>query len=126
MVSNDLNETVIGVILYGNDTYLVTPRGYINVAEDDINKQSENYYRQVYGDSTIVNPNLIINPANDSNILHFITPFIGLDSESEYLKNLPQGCKLIDFMSVNENGEFVFRRGIYGLINKMLSDERNE
>lgn len=123
---NDLDETVLGIILYGNATYLVTPKGYLNVVEEDINTKYENYYREIYGDSTIVNPNRVITPANDSSLMNFIVPFIGIGSENEYMNEIPEGLTLVDFISMNEKGEFVFRRGIYGLINGMISDYKNE
>jgi len=72
---SNLNDAVHGIVIHGNQQYLVTDNGYIKVGNK---KKSENdkwaeYYRKAYGDPTIQNPNTIIEQPDLNIPIQFFT-----------------------------------------------------
>ena len=109
-----LNERVSGIIESNNVFYLVTDKGLlkINSSKDPY----EEYYRQVYDDSTITNPNTVIpSPDNDS-ILNFINPVIDLSKFGGEKFNIPDGVYLYDFMQIDSTGQYRFVPGVMSVI----------
>ena len=103
----DLNEQVLGYFLYGNNTYLVTPKGYIALNPSDVNKQYEDYYRQVYKDSTIINPNFVVEPQGSENGMHFIMPFLDLSKYADSYLPGADTLRVMDVLNYNSNGQLI-------------------
>jgi len=64
------NNTVKGILFSNFNTYLILEDGYLKVNEID---PYEEYYRKVYNDSTLINPNTIITNNIDLTIIPFIS-----------------------------------------------------
>lgn len=119
--NNPLDTSVMGAYQYGGSYYLVTENGWLLVNSSmTTNDQYTEYYRRIYGDSTIVSPNTIIHP--DNSALQFITPVIDV---SEWMQGFnPFGDKvyLNTFMIMDSTGRYTFRPGVSGIIEKMYAD----
>ena len=71
----ELNKNVYGYVINGNRIYLVTDNGFLSVYKNNkTNKQWEDYYKKIYDDSTIVNPNTVIETNNNNAYLNYIIP----------------------------------------------------
>ncbi len=107
------NKLVEGILYSGNETFLILDNGFIKINESD---SYEKYYRKIYNDSTIINPNTVIRNSIDLNIIPFINPaynsrkhffkqpmnlglFINLQN---YQRNFltPEALKIIDSLKV--------------------------
>lgn len=120
--NKDLNSKVHGIIFHGNQQYLVTNKGYIKVESKtkpkSVNDQWTEYYRKAHGDSTIQNPNTIIEQPSLNIPIQFFMPLGGsgwIDSEYEFGEDV----FLYDFLQADGNGNFVFHPGVIGIIGNM-------
>ena len=117
---HELKEKVHGIVYHGNQQYLVTDRGYIKVEnqQKSVNDKWTDYYRKAYGDSTIQNPNTIIEQPRPNIGLHFFMSLNGRDwIDKEY--EFGEEAYLYDFIQADDNGNFVFRPGIIGVIGRL-------
>ena len=118
----DVNTVVQGIVYNGNDQYLVTDKGYIKI-ENKSRRKSENdqwteYYRKAHGDSTIKNPNTIIEQPGLNIPIQFFLPIGGRGwIDEEY--NFEENAYLYDFVQADEYGNYTFRPGILGIIGGM-------
>lgn len=121
--ASDLNCKVFGIVLNGNSYYLNTESGLvkINSEEDPLEK----YYQKIYNDSTIVNPNTELKPAAYNSAINFFNPAIDISQWAEKYDTFGNKLYLYDFMQIDENGNYVFKPGIVGLIRKEISKEKN-
>lgn len=117
---NDLEEQVRGLFLYGNNSYLVTSKGYIMVPPSDINDEYEQYYQTIYGDSTITNPNTVIDPPKNFMAPSYIVPFININDLGENYSHIKEEVFLYDFLTIDETGGVYFRQGAYAVFLKYL------
>lgn len=69
--SNDLEKTVIGVITSNEGDYLILNEGLIRISTTDNYLE---YYKAIYNDSTVVNPNTEIKEDFNLNLIPFIIP----------------------------------------------------
>lgn len=69
--SNDLEKTVVGIITSNEGDYLILKEGFIRISTTD--KYLE-YYKAIYNDSTIVNPNTEIKEEFNLYLIPFIIP----------------------------------------------------
>ena len=59
--NDKLDQQVYGYVINNNKIYLVTDNGFLSVYKNNkTNKQWEDYYGEIYHDSTIINPNTLI------------------------------------------------------------------
>lgn len=67
---SDYSDSLAAVINYGGKSFLVYKQGAVVESKDkgSINDFYTNYYRKIYNDSTLVNPNFIIEDNNNINI----------------------------------------------------------
>ena len=114
----DLNSRVRGIVYQGNQQYLITDKGYIKVYSEQksVNDQWAEYYRKAFGDSTIQNPNTIIEQPTIP--IRFFMP-IGTGQWYDREVEFENEAYLYDFIEAGENGNFIFRPGIIGIIGKM-------
>ncbi len=117
----NLSDVVLGVVYQGNEQFLVTKSGYIKIkpTAKSINDKWTEYYRKAYGDSTIQNPNRIIEEQNLNLPVHF---FIPLDDENWFDRKIEfeDGAFLYDFLKVDPTGKLTYKPGTIGLIGEML------
>lgn len=129
ITKKDVNQEVHGIVYHGNEQYLVTNNGYIKVGNSNKGK-SENdkwteYYRKAYGDSTIQNPNTIIEQPSLNIPIQFFLPIGGrgwFDREEQFSED----AFLYDFVERSEDGNYVIRPGIIGIIGGMQKGPRNK
>ncbi len=113
------NEQVIGFINDANGKIIVTDKGYFLIKNRD---PYEEYYRRIYKDSTIVNPNKVINGNNFE--VNFI-PII-------YNKNLLNGFhrfhrkfNLGEIITISKQGKLtVIPQAIPVIFQKYNSDKK--
>ncbi len=96
--SNDLNQNVTGIITTGDDTYLILEEGFIQINKIDIYTE---YYRQIYNDSTIINPNLELKEDFNFNIIPYISPDL-----EQYKFDFNQPINLGVFLQPKGTGQF--------------------
>ncbi len=96
--SNDLNQNVTGIITTGDDTYLILEEGFIQINKIDIYTE---YYRQIYNDSTIINPNLELKEDFNFNIIPYISPDL-----EQYKFDFNQPINLGIFFQPKGTGQF--------------------
>ena len=121
----DLNEQVRGIFFYGNSSFLVTPRGFIQLPDQEINKQYSEYYKKVYGDSTIVNPNTVLQ-TDDSEIFQYIVPFVNVSEMGKDFINFSNDYNLNDFMSVDSSGKMVYQQGLSTIIGNIINQQKGK
>lgn len=63
------NKFVEGIVYSGNEIFLMVDGGYLKTNQTDY---YEEYYRKIYNDSTITNPNTVLSNDIDLNIIPFI------------------------------------------------------
>ncbi len=120
ITTQNLNEVVRGVVYQGNEQYLITDNGYIKVESNkkSVNDKWTEYYRKAYGDSTIQNPNTIIEQPSLNIPIHFFMPIGGrgwFDREVDFTDE----AFLYDFIEMDENGKFTYKPGSIGIIGRM-------
>lgn len=92
---------VSGLIVYGKTQFLVTDQGYLPLNTKD---PWQAYYRMIYQDSTIINPNTLLNNNSKSNFLFF--PAVDIDYQKYY--KFPENSKLKEFFGENLKGNIYF------------------
>ena len=65
------NNFVKGLIYSQEATFLILNDGFLKISDSD---PYQDYYRKIYNDSTIVNPNTILTNEFDLNIIPFLNP----------------------------------------------------
>ena len=127
---NKLNEQVYGYVTHNNQIYLVTDNGLLNVHQNEnTNKQWQDYYREIYNDSTIINPNTVIEPNLSNTFFNFIIP-VNINDWIKQKYSFKNDKYLYDFISIDSSGNYFYRPGILGIIgnfkkNKNLVLPRN-
>lgn len=85
-----------------------------SLKKQDINDFYTNYYRKIYKDSTLINPNYIIPHTNNNSII-FIMDI------NEFIKNNNMGLDYNDFIPLNNN-TFQLKENSINKLNKKLND----
>ena len=98
VVEYDNEQMVHGIMTSSNGAYLVQDKGFIAI--DETNLYTE-YYREIYNDSTLINPNTIIKQEFNLNILPFILP----DSKTKKI-NFSEPLNIGMFLQLNESGTY--------------------
>jgi hypothetical protein len=71
--SYDMNKSVTGIVTSNEGVYLILKKGLTQISQID---PYEEYYRAIYNDSTIINPNTELKTEFNLNIIPFISPTI--------------------------------------------------
>lgn len=98
VVGYDNKQMVHGIMTSSNGAYLILDKGFIEINETNLYTE---YYRRIYNDSTIVNPNTIIKQEFDLNIIPFILP----DAETKKI-NFSEPLNLGMFLQLNDSGTY--------------------
>lgn len=106
--SIDDKVSILGLYNDGHSQYLVTEKGLLDV---DINKAYEKYYQMIYQDTTITNPNTIINSNRNLNI-----PFIHFEIDKKYFRKFDRKYSLSSYVSIDSTGKVI----ILPAVNKLL------
>jgi hypothetical protein len=96
----DKDDSSKVVIIKGDKIYYLSPKGELIPSDssyyNDINDLYTKYYRMVYNDSTLQNPNYIIPNKNEKSII-FIMDINDLIRDNNF------GFELSDFIQVDKN-----------------------
>ncbi len=106
------SKTVIGFIDAGKEKFIVLEDEIIKIKNDDFYTQ---YYRTIYGDSTIVNPNTLLN--NKQSNIEFLST-VDLENYKKQYYTLPKGVKLKTFFNIDSTGKFFVLPQIDSLFSK--------
>lgn len=123
---DDLNMQVRGIFFYENLSYLITEKGFIQLPDEEINSQFQEYYRKVYNDSTIVNPNTILSSGDDSQILLYILPFVNVSELGDNLIALPEEFQLNNFLQQDTSGKLEYRKGVSSMVEKIIRGRKEK
>jgi len=115
----NLTQQVYGVVVHENQQYLVTDKGFIPVQQS--NDPWEDYYRKIYGDSTITNPNTEIKGDNAG--MPYIMPMINVGDWVENNYGFEGDMYLYDFMQMDSTGNYVYRPGALAIIAQMKTEK---
>lgn len=111
-----LNKKVYGYVTHNNQIYLVTDNGLLNIYQNEsTNKQWQDYYREIYKDSTIINPNTVIEPNLSNSFFNFIIP-IKINDWINQKYSFKNDKYLYDFISIDSSGNYYYRPGILEII----------
>jgi len=111
-----LNKKVYGYVTHNNQIYLVTDNGLLNIYQNEsTNKQWQDYYREIYKDSTIINPNTVIEPNLSNSFFNFIIP-IKINDWINQKYSFKNDKYLYDFISFDSSGNYYYRPGILEII----------
>lgn len=94
----DLQDSTIGLLQDGNIFYLITKDKYFVLTTND---PYEEYYRKIYGDSTIINPNTELKENFNISIVPFINPNNKLQNQFTFDEPVKIGL-LLQFDKSNE------------------------
>ncbi|MFA8341824.1 MAG: hypothetical protein ACEPO8_02515 [Rhodothermaceae bacterium] len=114
-LKKDGNISATGFVVQEGIKLLITEKGIIPLDSED---PWQDYYRIIYKDSTIVNPNTIIN-SNSSGFTFF--PMMDIDFEKFY--KLPENSKVKDFFKDGLKGRIYF---LPDKLQKHLEKENNK
>lgn len=94
----DLERNISGVITTSQGVYLVLDEGLMQINKTDLYIE---YYRKIYNDSTLINPNTVFNSEFDFNIIPYIIP----DTEQQNI-DFSEPLKVGLFIQINESGKY--------------------
>ena len=106
------DHEVNGVVRTSNGIYLVVDKGFIAVKESDLYTE---YYRRIYGDSTLVNPNTVLNSEFDLNIIPYILP----NTEQQKI-NFNQPLNIGMFLQLNDCGNLILSSFANEMIDSLI------
>ncbi|HED07988.1 MAG TPA: hypothetical protein ENI57_07725 [Ignavibacteria bacterium] len=122
--SDKLDKQVFGYVINNNRIYLVTDNGFLSVYKNNkTNKQWEDYYREIYNDSTIVNPNTIINTNLGSTSLNYIIP-ININNWVKQKYSFKDDVYLYDFIRIDSSGNYYYMPGVLRIIGNYKKNGR--
>jgi hypothetical protein len=98
--SIELDEKVTGIIVSDEGTYLILNQGLIQIFKTDIYAE---YYRQIYKDSTLVNPNTELKDDFSFTIIPYLAP-----STFQDRIDFSEPINLGIFLQLNRSGEYQF------------------
>lgn len=96
--SINLEQNVSGLISTSDGVYLILEQGFMQISQTDIYTE---YYREIYDDSTLVNPNTEIRTEYDLNIIPYIIP-----NKKHQQITFDEPINIGIFVSLNEAGKF--------------------
>lgn len=105
------NKFVEEIIYSGDEIFLMVDDGFLKINQTD---SYEEYYRKIYNDSTITNPNTILNSNVDLNII----PFINLSSKTKKHR-FKNPLELGVFLSPNAPNGYIITPYAQGLIDSI-------
>ncbi len=95
-----LEERVTGIITINEGSYLILNQGFIQINKIDIYTE---YYRQIYNDSTIVNPNTELKDNFSFTIIPYLNPN-QFNNRFDFAEPMNLGI----FLQLNESGKYEF------------------
>ena len=95
--SINLDQNVSGLISTSDGVYLILEQGFMQISQTDIYTE---YYREIYNDSTLVNPNTEIRTEYDLNIIPYIMP-----NEKQQQITFDEPLNIGIFVNLNEAGK---------------------
>lgn len=93
----NLKQNTSGIVTTSDGAYLIVEQGLIQIAEIDIYQE---YYRRIYNDSTLINPNTELKLNFISNIIPYISPS-NIQNKYEFSEDLNVGL-LLQFQEDNQ------------------------
>ena len=109
--SGDKDLKVLGIIFANGQYYFHTEIGLLPINQNEKDPWEE-YYRKIYNDSTIVNPNTEIEGGNVVNPYMFLNPAVNLTEWAEEYSNFDGDLYLHNFITIDENGVVTYKPGI--------------
>jgi len=122
--TSGLNYEVLGLVYQNNNYYFITEKGLIKIGNDEDALQK--YYREIYDDSTIINPIIEIKPQDFNSSDNYYNPAIDLSQWTEKYNTYGNKLYLYDFMEMDENGNYIFKPGIIGLFQQELEKKKSK
>jgi len=114
-----MNTRVYGYVVYNNQNYLATEQGYFPVdTNQNINDRWRDYYRKIYGDSTLSNPNTIIGEQNSQTPVQLFVP-LDINNLTNQQYSFTNQLYISDFISVDSNGGYNYQPDIQGIIGSL-------
>ncbi len=98
-ISFDLSEDVTGIVTSNEGVYLVLKEGLTQIKQT--NPYAE-YYRAIYNDSTIINPNTELKTEFNLNIIPFISPTL-----KQHKIDFEEPLNLGVFIQMNQMGGII-------------------
>ena len=96
----DLDEKVNGILTSDEGTYLILNQGFMQISKTDIYTE---YYRQIYNDSTLVNPNTELKDDFSLTMIPYLSPST-FNDRIDFSEPINLGI----FLQLNKSGEYEF------------------
>ena len=109
----DLQDSTIGMIQENNIIYLITKDKYFVLTSND---PYEEYYRKIYGDSTLINPNTELKENFNINIV----PFINANNELQNQFTFDEPVKISLLLQFNKSKELKLTDYGFEFLNSLL------
>lgn len=119
-----LKNQVYGIVTSGNSYFLSTDSGYVLINVKNNSDPWQEYYRKIYNDTTIQNPNTVLQFSDFDSGIKYFNPAVDLSQWSDKYETFGNKLYLYDFMELDENGNYTFKPGIIGLIQKEIKKEK--
>lgn len=110
---NDNERMVHGIMTSNDGAYLVLDKGFIAI--DETNLYTE-YYRKIYNDTTLINPNTIVKQEFNLNIIPLILP----DANAKKI-NFNEPLNIGMFLQLNESGTYNFSSYANEIIDSLIN-----
>ena len=104
----NIDQKAHGLLTTSHGIYLVIDKGFIPIKETDLYTE---YYRKIHNDSTLINPNTVLNSEFDLNIIPYILPNV---NNQQIGFNEPLNIGM--FLKLNDSGNF----NLTSYANKMI------
>jgi hypothetical protein len=108
------NKYVTGILSTSDGVYLILEDGFLRINEID---PYEEYYRMIYNDSTIVNPNTIISGDFEWNVIPFL-----VNSHTRRRINLEDPLLVGALIQINEQNQTFLSTYAQNLIDSLNSN----
>ena len=117
--SEELNTPVLGYVIHNGQTFIATGKGFVPIGKNqDINNSWQDYYRKIYNDSTIVNPNTVIGEQKQQIPMQFLAP-VDISKWTSQSFSFTKQLYLYDFIQIDSTGNFVYKPGVLGILGSL-------
>lgn len=112
----ELNTHVLGYAVHNGQTFIATEKGFIPLYKHQNENDSwQDYYRKIYNDSTIVNPNTVIGEQKQQIHIQFFVP-IDMSNWVSQSFSFTKQLYLYDFMQIDSAGNLSYKPGVLGIL----------
>jgi len=119
----ELNTPVLGYVIHNGQTFIATGKGFVPIKKKkNTNDNWQDYYRKIYNDSTIVNPNTVNGEQKQQIPMQFMAP-VDISKWTGQSFSFTKQLYLYDFIQIDSTGNYVFKPGVLGILGNLKQNQ---